>query len=168
MFMAVQPKERSMIAQSNCKAGFGLGNAPRLLRSADTGCSTVVLDLVHQAAELLSEIEEQARRAETRAELAVQKLHAAEARLDASEQSRREIMAEADSKLQAASRALDRAKREITAAQDEATAAEVRAELAEMKSREALEALALLEQAIRKQLLSRTAITGNAAHAEAA
>ena len=62
------------------------------------------------------------------------------------EQSRREIIVEADSKLQAASRALDRAEREIIAAQDKATAAEVRAELAETKAREALEALALVSR----------------------
>jgi hypothetical protein len=73
---------------------------------------------------------------------------------------------EADSKLEAASRALDRAEREIIAAQNKATAAEVRAELAEIKAREALEALALAEQAIRKQLLSRAATIGNAVSGE--
>ena len=75
---------------------------------------------------------------------------------------------EAGSKLEAASRALDRAEREIIAAQDKATAAEVRAELAEIKAREALDALALAEQLIRKQLLSRTATVGSAAPREAA
>ncbi|WP_198030236.1 hypothetical protein [Bradyrhizobium sp. Tv2a-2] len=127
----------------------------------------MVLDLVHQAADLFSEIEEQARGAETLAESLLQKLHSAEARIEAAEQSRREIFIEADSKLQAASSALDRAEREITAAQDKVTAAEVRAELAEIKAREALEALALAEQVIRKQLLSRATTTANAVSDEA-
>ena len=133
---------------------------------SETGYGTVVLDLVHQAAELFSEIEEQARGAETRAESLLQRLHSADARIEEAEQSRREIFVEADSKLEAASRALDRAQREIIAAQDQATAAELRAELAEIKAREALEALALLEQLIRKQLLSRAAATGNSVSSE--
>jgi hypothetical protein len=119
----------------------------------------MVLDLVHQAADLFSEIEEQARGAETRAESLLQRLHSAEARIEAAEQSRREFFAEADSKLQAASRALDQAEKEIIAAQDKATSAEIRAELAEIKAREALEALAIAEQLIRRQLLSRAAPT---------
>jgi chromosome segregation ATPase len=154
------------MAQSNRKARFGLGDAPSPLRRSETGYGTVVLDLVHQAAELFSEIEEQARGAETRAESLLQKLHSAEARIEAVEQSRQEFFVEADSKLTAASRALDRAEREIVAAQDKATAAEVRAELAEIKAREALDALALAEQVIRKQLLSRASTTGNAVSSE--
>ena len=149
------------MAQSNRKARFGLEGSLSPLRKSETGYGTVVLDLVYQAADLFSEIEEQARGAETRAESLLQKLHSAEARIEAAEQSRREIFIEADSKLQAASSALDRAEREITAAQDKVTAAEIRAELAEMKAREALEALAVAEQVIRKQLLSRAASTGN-------
>jgi len=73
------------------------------------------------------------------------------------EQSRREIITEADAKLQAASRALKQAELQITAAEDKATAAEVRAQLAEAKARDALEALALVEGAIRKQLLCTAA-----------
>ncbi len=122
------------MAQSNRKPRFGLWGVQN---------GTAVLDLVHQAAELFSQIEEQARGAETRAESLLHKLHSAEARIEAVEQSRREVFVEADSKLQAASIALDRAEREILAAQDKATAAELRAELAELKAREALEALAL-------------------------
>ena len=151
------------MSQPNRKARFGFEGALTSLHRSETGYGTVVLDLVHQAAELFSEIEERARGAETHAESLLQRLHSAEARIEAAEQSRREIFVEADSKLEAASRALDRADREIIAAQDKATAAEVRAELAETKAREALEALALAEQAIRKQLLSRAATTRNGA-----
>jgi hypothetical protein len=147
---------------STMMAQVGLGDVPSPFRASNTGQGTEVLDLVRRAAELFSEIEEQAREAETRAESVLQKLHSAEARIEVAEQSRREIIVEADSKLQAASRALDRAEREIIAAQEKATAAEVRAELAEIKAREALEALALVEQVIRKELLSR-ATTGDAA-----
>ncbi len=39
----------------------------------------------------------------------------------------------------------------ITAAEDRATAAELRAQLAEVKARDAFEALALVEEAIRKR-----------------
>jgi hypothetical protein len=155
------------MAQSNRNAGFGLVGAASPLRRSGTGYGTVVLELVHQAADLFSEIEDQARGAETRAESLLQKLHSAEARINAAEQSQREIFVEADSKLQAASKALDRAEREIAAAHDKATAAEVRAELAEIKAREALEALALAEQVIRKQLLSRAVTAGNDVSGEA-
>jgi hypothetical protein len=151
-----------MMGQSNRKARVGLGDLPSPFRASNIGQGAVVLDLVHRAAELFSEIEEQAREAETRAESSLQKLHSAEARIEVAEQSRREIIVEADSRLQAASRALGRAEREIIAAHDKATAAEVRAELAEIKAREALGALALVEQVIRKQLLSR-ATTGDPA-----
>jgi hypothetical protein len=147
------------MAQSNMKARIVLGGAQY---------GTAVLDLVHQAADLFSQIEEQARGAETRAESLLHKLHSAEVRIEAVEQSRREVFVEADSKLQAASMALNRAEREVIAAQDKATAAEVRAELAEMKAREALEALAFAAQAIRKQILSRAATTQNAVSGEVA
>jgi len=52
---------------------------------------------------------------------------------------------------------LKQAELQITAAEDKATAAEVRAQLAEAKARDALEALALVEGAIRKQLLCTAA-----------
>jgi ParB-like chromosome segregation protein Spo0J len=42
---------------------------------------------------------------------------------------------------------------QISVAEDKATAAELRAQLAEAKAREALEALALVEGAIQRQLL---------------
>jgi len=156
------------MAQSNRKAWFGLEATPSSLRTSETGYGAVVADLVRQAAELFDEIEEQARGAETRAESLIRRLHSAEARSDEVEQVSERIFVEAGSKLEAASRALDRAEREIIAAQDKATAAEVRAELAEIKAREALDALALAEQLIRKQLLSRTATVGSAAPGEAA
>ena len=154
---------QTLMAQSNRKIRFGLGGTPSSPRRSEMGYSAVVVDLVHQAAELFGEIEEQARGAETRAESLLRRLHFAEARIEEAEQARRETFAEADSKLEAASRALDRAERELIAAQDKVTAAEVRAELADIKAHEALEALALAEQLIRKQLLSRAVTTECAA-----
>jgi hypothetical protein len=157
---------QTIMAQSNRENTFELVGAGNPLRRSETACGAVVLSLVHQAAELFSEIEEQAHGAETRAASLLQRLRSAEARTEAVEQSLREIFVEADSKLEAASRALDRAEREIIAARDKAAAAEARAELAEVKAREALETLAVAEQVIRKQLLSRAAATGSAVSGE--
>jgi ribosome maturation protein Sdo1 len=82
-----------------------------------------------------------------------QKVCSAETRAELAEQSKREIIAEVDAKLQAASQALKQAEQEITAAEDKATATQVRAQLAEAKAYNALEALALVEEVIRKQIL---------------
>jgi chromosome segregation ATPase len=123
------------------------------LSSSVPGSAAAALELVHQAAELFSGIEERARDAEARAQSAAQSLRSAEARIEKAERSRRELIAEADYKLQAASRALRQAELQITAAEDKAAAAEVRAEIAELRAREAFEALALVEEAIRRRIL---------------
>ena len=52
-----------------------------------------------------------------------------------------------------ASRALSDVQRRVTAAEDRAVAAEVRAQVAEAEAREAKQALALVEDAIRRRLL---------------
>ena len=119
--------------------------------------NSTALDLVYQAAELFNDIEQRAYETEARSkamcEAAAEKLRLAEARANSAEQSRREIITEVEAKLQAASRALMQAEVQISVAEDKATAAELRAQLAEAKAREALEALALVEGAIQRQLL---------------
>jgi len=60
--------------------------------------------------------------------------------------------ARADCKLQDASRALKQAQLRIEAAEDQLTAAEFRAQAAEAEARETKQALALVEEAIRRRL----------------
>ena len=145
------------MAQPNRRIKAGFENVLTFVRPSEPNCGSAALARVYQAAELFNEIEERARETEARAQAlcasAAQRLRSAEARVELAEQSRREIITDADAKLQAASRALKQAELQITAAEDKATAAEVRAQLAEAKARDALEALALVEGAIRKQLL---------------
>jgi hypothetical protein len=85
------------------------------------------LDLVYQAAEVLSGIEARAREIEAHAQSlcadAFERLRDAETRIEAMECSRREIMTEADRKLQDALRALKQAEQRISAAEDKAIAA---------------------------------------------
>jgi hypothetical protein len=74
-------------------------------------------------------------------------------RTEAAERARREIICEADCKLQDASRALKQAQLRIEAAEDQLTAVEFRAQAAEAEARETKQALALVEEAIRRRLL---------------
>ena len=66
----------------------------------------------------------------------------------------RDLIIAADRQLQDASRALERAQARIDAQQDQLTAFEFRAQAAEANAREARQALALVEEAIRRRLLS--------------
>jgi hypothetical protein len=115
------------------------------------------LDLVYQAAEIFSGIENNAREIEARAQAmcksAAERLRLAEQRAESAENSLREIVAEADRKLSDASRALTQVELRITAAEDRAAAAEIRAQAAEAEAYEAKQALALVEDAIRRRLL---------------
>jgi len=115
------------------------------------------LDLVYQAADVFRSMEKGAREAEARAQSlymsALEKLRLAEMRAEAAEQGRRELVATAERKLQDACRALEQAQSCIEAQKDKLTAVEFRAEVAEAEAREAKEALALVEEAIRKRLL---------------
>jgi chromosome condensin MukBEF complex kleisin-like MukF subunit len=77
----------------------------------------------------------------------------AETRTEAAERERRELITEAECKLQDASRALKQAQSRIEAAEDRLTAVEFRAQVAEAEAREAKQALALVEEAIRRRLL---------------
>jgi chromosome segregation ATPase len=74
-------------------------------------------------------------------------------RTEAAERARRELVTEAECKLQDASRALKQAQSRIEAAEDKLTALEFRAQAAEAEARELKQALALVEEAIRRRLL---------------
>lgn len=118
---------------------------------------SVALNLVYQAAEVFSAIEDRARETEARAQSmcksAADKLKFAEQRVEAAERDRRETIDEADRKLQDASRALKQAESRITVAEEYATAAEFRAQAAEVQLQKLRQELALIEDAIRRRLL---------------
>ena len=121
----------------------------------DTGARA--LDLVHQAADVFRGMEKHARETEARAQSlctsAMERLRHAEMRADAAERAQRELIVNAERKLKDACRALEHAQSCIEAQKDKLTTAERRAELAEAEARQAMEALALVEEAIRKRLL---------------
>jgi hypothetical protein len=121
----------------------------------DKGASA--LDLVYQAADVFRGMEKHAREAEARAQSicasALEGLRLAEMRAEAAEQAQRELIVTAERKLQHACRALEQARSCIEAQKDKLTAVELRAEVAEADARQAKEALALVEEAIRKRLL---------------
>ena len=77
----------------------------------------------------------------------------AELRAEAAERAQRELIITAEDKLQGACRALEQAQSCIEAQKDKLTATELRAQMAEAEARKAKEALALVEEAIRKRLL---------------
>ena len=115
------------------------------------------LELVYQAAEIFSSIENTAREIEARAQAmcksAAQRLSLAERRTESAENSLRGVIADADRKFSDASRALSEVALRVTTADDKAAAAEVRAQVVEAEAREAKQALALVEDAIRGRLL---------------
>jgi hypothetical protein len=115
------------------------------------------LDLVYQAVDVFRSMEEHARETETRAQSlcasALESVRLAEMRAEAAERAQRELITTAERKLQGACRALEQAQSCIEAQKDKLTAAEHRAEVAEAETREAKEALVLVEEAIRKRLL---------------
>ena len=130
---------------------FGQPSEPELGSNA--------LNLVYQAAEIFSDMEARARDTEARAQsmckVATERMLSAEERSAAADRARRQIITEVEYKLQDASRALKQAELKITTAQDRATAAELRAAIAEAKTREAVEALALVEEALRSRFGER-------------
>ena len=115
------------------------------------------LDLVYQAADVFRSMEKHARETEARAQSlcasALERLRLAEMRAEAAERAQRELIITAEHKLQGACRALEQAKSRIEAQEDKLTAIEFRAQAAEAEAREAKDALALVEDAIRKRLL---------------
>ena len=120
--------------------------------------ASTVIDLVHQAAELFSGLENRARETEARAHSlcknALERLELAEKRIETVERERHKAIDEADGKLRDASKALEQARLRLVEAEDQVRAAEFRAQAAEAKAREAKHALALVEEAIRSRFLS--------------
>ena len=94
-------------------------------------------------------------RAQSMCKVATERMLSAEERSAAADRARRQIITEVEYKLQDASRALKQAELKITTAEDRATAAELRAAIAEAKTREAVEALALVEEALRSRFGER-------------
>jgi len=92
-------------------------------------------------------------RAQSLCTSALERLRLAEMRAEAAERTQRELIVTAEHKLQAACKALEQARSCIEAQKDKLTAFELRAQVAEAEAREAKEALALVEEAIRKRLL---------------
>ena len=133
---------RATGGQSENVLSFGRPSAP--------DCGATALNLVYQAAEIFSSIENHARETEARAQSLCK---SAVERLKGAERARLEIINEADCKLQEAARALKDAQSRIVAAEDKLTAVEFRAQAAELEAREAKQALALVEEAIRRRLL---------------
>jgi hypothetical protein len=132
-------------------------NVLSFARSSAPDCGATALNLVYQAAEVFSRMEDRARETEAQAQLlcegAAERLKAAEKRIETAERARRELITEADCKLQDASRALKQAQSRIVAAEDRLTALEFRAQAAEAEAHKAKQALALVEEAIRRRLL---------------
>jgi hypothetical protein len=138
----------------------------RFPRPLDAGATA--LDLVYQAADLFRGIQERAQVTEARAhalcEDASERVRQAEVRAEAAERAQHELLITADQRLQDASRALDQAQARIDAQQDQLTACEFRAQAAEADAREARQALALVEEAIRRRLLcAQTDVNGKLA-----
>ena len=146
------------MAQRSLRASVGRDeNILSFARSSAPDCGATALNLVHQAAEVFSSMEDHARDTEARAQSlcksAAERLKLAEKRTETAERGQLEIISEADCKLQEASRALKQAQLRMTAAEDRLTAMEFRAQAAEVEAREAKQALTLVEEAIRKRLL---------------
>ena len=118
---------------------------------------TTALNLVQQAAEIFSGMEDHARETEARAQSMyknlTEKLQHAETERDASERARREIVNELNYKIRDVTRALQHAEARITEAEERTVAAEFRAQAAENQLYKANRELAAVEDAIRKRLL---------------
>ena len=141
-------------------ASFGSkDNLLNFTQSSSTDHGRTVLNLVFQAAEVFSGMEEQVRETEARAQSmrksAEERVRLAEKRIEEAERLRREIVNEARRKLQEASKALTNAQARILASEDQVTALEFRAQSAEANLDEAKQALLQVEEAIRERLLSQ-------------
>jgi chromosome segregation ATPase len=146
------------MARRNLRASVGRDeNVLSFARSSVPDSGATALNLVYQAAEVFRSMEDHARETEARAQSlcksAMERIRFAEMRTEAAERAQRETIVEAECKLQDASRALNQAQSRIEAAQDRLTAVEFRAQAAEAEAREARQALALVEEAIRRRLL---------------
>jgi chromosome segregation ATPase len=146
-------------AAAQMGASFGTeDNLLNLNQSSPSNHGKAVLNLVFQAAELFSGMEEQVRETEARSQSiskdAAEKVKLAEKRAEAAERAQREVINETGRKLQDASSALKNAQARIEAAEDQLTALEFRAQSAEAQLHDAKQALLQVEEAIRERLLS--------------
>jgi|GraSoi2013_115cm_1033766.scaffolds.fasta_scaffold145827_2 chromosome condensin MukBEF complex kleisin-like MukF subunit len=146
------------MAKRNLRGSVGRDeNVLSFARPSVPDSGATALNLIYQAAEVFRSIEDHARETEARAQSlctsAAERIRFAEMRTEAAERAQREIITEAECKLQDASRALNQAQSRIEAAEDRLTAVEFRAQAAEAEAREARQALALVEEAIRRRLL---------------
>jgi chromosome segregation ATPase len=142
-------------------ASFGSeDNLLSFTRSSPSDHGRTILNLVFQAAEIFSRMEEQLRETEARAQSmcksAEERVRLAEKRIDVAERARHEIVNDAGRKLQEASKALTNAQARIAAAEDKLTALEFRAQSAEAQLHDAKQTLLLVEEAIRERLLSES------------
>ena len=126
-------------------------------QAAGKAYSATALNLVRQAAEIFSKMEEQAHEKEVRARSVckslAEKLRLAEEQRDLSERARREAVGEINHKLQELSRALQLAQSRVIDAEEHAAAAEFRAQAAETRLYAANKELAAVEKVIRTRLL---------------
>jgi len=146
------------MAQRNFRASVGRDeNVPNPVPASAPDQGATALELVYQAADVFRSMEVQARETEARAQSlctsAFERLRLAEMRAEAAERAHREFVAAAEHKLQDACKALQQAQSCIEAQNDKLIAVELRAEVAEAEARQAKEALALVEDAIRERLL---------------
>jgi hypothetical protein len=120
--------------------------------------ASAALDLVYQAADAFRGLQDRARETESRAQSlcrqASEKVRQAEMRAQAAERAYRDLMVAVDQKLAEAHRALEQAQADASAQMDRQIAAEFRAQRSEVEAHEAKRALELVEQAIRRRLLT--------------
>src|SRR5260221_13681783 len=119
-------------------ASFGSeDNLLSFTRSSASAHGRTVLNLVFQAAEIFSRMEEQLREREAHAQSmcksAEERVRLAEKSFEVAERERREIDNDAGRKLQHASKALTNAQSRITAAEDKVTAVEERGQWAQVQ-----------------------------------
>jgi hypothetical protein len=129
--------------------------------------AAVALELIERAAEAIDGFEARANETEMRAMAiareAIDKLSAAEARIQAGEAAHRQVLEEVTRRVETATEELKWAQARIAAVQLEAEAAAARATAAETRAGEAEAALRQLEQAIRTRLLRENALSLQAA-----
>src|SRR5665213_958118 len=159
MWLVANPAKASNdMAQHSLRASVGRKeNVLDFAWSSAPDCRAAALNLVHQAAEIFSGMEDRARETEARAQSlcksASERLKLAEKRTETAERERWETIMDVDCKLQDASRALKQAQSRVATNEDRLAALEFRAQAAEEEAREAKQALALVAEAIRRRLL---------------
>jgi hypothetical protein len=136
------------MAQRNSRASVGGDEDFPSPLAPDQGATA--LDLVNQAADAFRSMEKHSRESDARAQLlcasAWERLRLAEVQAEVAERGQRELIVTSERKLQRACRALEQAQSCIVAQKDKLTAVEVRAEAAEAETRQAKEALVLVER----------------------